>query len=147
MKVAQVDASTNKVKQVILVNKNVCLGPSGAVTQAATEAHCDPLYGAGDKYYPLLSTTKNYPCVGFNYDASKDMYYEDQPYADWTLNDSTGIWEAPVDFVNGGGVYSKETWDTGSATWFSKKLGDMDGNWWKWNKSTNVWEDTGSTSK
>ena len=38
---------------------------------------------------------KNYAGVGFVYDSDKDAFYEPQPYASWTLNDTTCIWEPP----------------------------------------------------
>ena len=145
MYVAQVDENTNKVIKTIVVRRDACLA-GAVVTQAATEAHCDPLYGAGYKYYPVLQSTINSPDPGWNYDAAKDMYYEDQPYSSWILDETTGEWEAPVDFLDQNGAYQKRTWNEGSGTWYSKKTGDMDGNWWKWNKTSNVWEDTGSTT-
>lgn len=146
MHVAQVDQGTNKVNNVIVVRRDYCM-TGGTVTQAATQTYCEKMFGGGYNYYPISSTTKGSPAPGENYDASKDLYYEDQPYALWTLNETSGEWEAPVDFLDQNGTYSKQSWDEGGATWFAKKIGDMDGNWWKWNKSTNAWEDTGSTSK
>ena len=145
MYVAQVDENTNKVIKTIVVRRDACLA-GAVVTQAATEAHCDPLYGAGYKYYPVLQSTINSPDPGWNYDAAKDMYYEDQPYSSWILDETTGEWEAPVDFLHQNGTYQKQTWDEGAGTWCAKKTGDMDGNWWKWNKTSNIWEDTGSTT-
>ena len=40
---------------------------------------------------------KNYPGVGYKYDRTRDMFYEAQPFASWTLNTSTGLWEPPID--------------------------------------------------
>ena len=39
---------------------------------------------------------KNYAGIGFIYDSDKDAFYEPQPYASWTLNNTTCIWEAPI---------------------------------------------------
>ena len=39
---------------------------------------------------------KNYAGVGFIYDSDKDAFYEPQPYASWTLNNTTCLWEAPI---------------------------------------------------
>ena len=146
MYVAQVDKGTNKVNNVIVVRRDNCM-TGGTVTQAATQTYCESMFGGGYNYHPIVSTTIGSPAPNENYDAAKDMDYMDQPHALWTLNDSNGEWEAPVDFIDQNGTYSKQSWDEGGATWFAKKTGDMDGNWWKWNKSTNAWEDTGSTSK
>jgi len=40
---------------------------------------------------------KNYPGVGYKYDRTRDMFYEAQPFASWTLNTSTALWEPPID--------------------------------------------------
>tara|TARA_B100000953_G_scaffold262314_1_gene228509 strand:- start:538 stop:903 length:366 start_codon:yes stop_codon:yes gene_type:complete len=39
---------------------------------------------------------KNYAGTGFVYDSTLDAFYEPQPYASWTLNESTCLWEAPI---------------------------------------------------
>ena len=39
---------------------------------------------------------KNYAGIGFIYDSDKDAFYEPQPYASWTLNNTTCLWEAPI---------------------------------------------------
>ena len=39
---------------------------------------------------------KNCPGVGYKYDKTRDMFYEAQPYASWTLNNTTGLWSPPI---------------------------------------------------
>ena len=39
---------------------------------------------------------KNFPGIGFTYDATKDAFYGPQPYESWTLNNTTCLWEPPV---------------------------------------------------
>ena len=39
---------------------------------------------------------KNYAGIGFIYDSDKDAFYEPQPYASWTLNNTTCLWESPI---------------------------------------------------
>tara|TARA_B100001173_G_scaffold227647_1_gene197659 strand:+ start:538 stop:906 length:369 start_codon:yes stop_codon:yes gene_type:complete len=39
---------------------------------------------------------KNYASVGFNYDKTNDAFYSPQPYASWTLNTTSYLWEAPI---------------------------------------------------
>ena len=38
---------------------------------------------------------KNYAGIGFVYDSDKDAFYEPQPFASWTLNNTTCMWEPP----------------------------------------------------
>ena len=50
---------------------------------------------------------KNYAGVDYTYDTAKDAFYEPKPYASWTLDDDTCLWEPPIDkpsdaYVNGG---------------------------------------------
>lgn len=38
----------------------------------------------------------NFPAPGWKYDSVNNIYHEVQPFASWTLNTTTGIWEAPT---------------------------------------------------
>jgi len=39
---------------------------------------------------------KNFAGIGFIYNSIKDAFYEPQPYASWTLNETTCLWEPPI---------------------------------------------------
>ena len=39
---------------------------------------------------------KNFAGIGFTYDRNKDAFIPPQPFASWTLNETTCLWEAPV---------------------------------------------------
>ena len=43
---------------------------------------------------------KNYASVGDTYDSTKDAFYKPQPYASWTLNSTSFIWEAPITYTS-----------------------------------------------
>ena len=51
---------------------------------------------------------KNYAGIGWTYDSEKDAFYEPQPYASWTLNTTTCLWEAPTAKPTDGKPYK---WD------------------------------------
>lgn len=38
----------------------------------------------------------NYAGIGFIYDQTHDVFYAQQPYPSWTLNQSTWLWEPPT---------------------------------------------------
>ena len=38
----------------------------------------------------------NFAAIGMTYDEDNDIFISKKPYASWTLNTSTGLWEAPV---------------------------------------------------
>ena len=44
---------------------------------------------------------KNAAGIGDKYDRTRDMFYEAQPYASWTLNTSTGLWVPPIAMPTG----------------------------------------------
>jgi hypothetical protein len=57
---------------------------------------------------------KNYAGIGYTYNATKDAFIPPQPFASWTLNDDTCLWEAPVAYPDDGQRY---TWDESSTSW------------------------------
>tara|TARA_B100001939_G_scaffold330963_1_gene328578 strand:+ start:3620 stop:3997 length:378 start_codon:yes stop_codon:yes gene_type:complete len=59
---------------------------------------------------------KNYACIGYTYDETRDAFYAPQPYPSWTLNEDTCLWEAPVAKPNDGTRYE---WNEETQTWDS----------------------------
>jgi len=57
---------------------------------------------------------KNYAGIGFTYDATKDAFIPPQPFASWTLNEDSCLWEPPVPMPEDGKVYR---WDEDTTTW------------------------------
>jgi hypothetical protein len=57
---------------------------------------------------------KNYAGIGFTYDATRDAFIPPQPFASWTLNEDSCLWEAPVAYPNDGNMYR---WDEDTTTW------------------------------
>ncbi len=56
---------------------------------------------------------KNYAGIGYTYDAVRDAFVPPQPYASWTLNDDTCLWEAPVAMPADG----QYVWDEATTSW------------------------------
>ena len=57
---------------------------------------------------------KNYAGIGFTYDATKDAFIPPKPYASWTLNEDSCLWEAPVAYPDDGEKY---VWDEPTTAW------------------------------
>jgi|TARA_B110000285_G_scaffold4787_1_gene5088 hypothetical protein len=57
---------------------------------------------------------KNYAGVGCIYDAVRDAFYENQPFASWTLNETTCYWEAPTPYPDDGNEYD---WNESTTAW------------------------------
>ncbi len=57
---------------------------------------------------------KNYAGIGMVYDSTRDAFYMPQPYASWTLNETTCLWEPPVAYPSDDKSY---TWDEDTTSW------------------------------
>lgn len=57
---------------------------------------------------------KNYAGIGFTYDATKDAFIPPQPFASWTLNEDSCLWEPPVAYPDDGNMYR---WDEETTSW------------------------------
>ena len=53
---------------------------------------------------------KNFAAIGGSYDATLDAFIPRKLYASWTLNTSTCIWEAPVDYPTADGGVPLHAW-------------------------------------
>jgi hypothetical protein len=42
----------------------------------------------------------NYPGIGWKWDSINSIFHLPQPYASWTLNNTTGLWEPPIPMPN-----------------------------------------------
>jgi hypothetical protein len=60
------------------------------------------------------SIRKNYAGVGFTYDATRDAFIPPKQYESWTLNETTCLWEAPVEMPDDGNMYE---WNETTTTW------------------------------
>ena len=62
---------------------------------------------------------KNHASIGYTYDEDKDAFIPPKPYPSWILNETTCLWEAPVERPEGKELYdwneTNQTWDLVSA--------------------------------
>lgn len=57
---------------------------------------------------------KNYAGVGYKYDEAKDAFIPPKPFASWSLNEDTCLWESPVAYPNDGGMH---IWNEETTSW------------------------------
>lgn len=57
---------------------------------------------------------KNYAGFGFTYRQDIDAFVPPQPFASWTLNETTAQWEAPVVMPDDGNMY---VWNEDNQQW------------------------------
>jgi hypothetical protein len=60
------------------------------------------------------SFRKNYAGVGYTYDFQLDSFVPPKPYPSWVLNESTCLWDSPIQYPNDGKHY---IWDEETISW------------------------------
>lgn len=61
-----------------------------------------------------VALRKNYAGIGFTYDKDRDAFIPPQPYASWTLDEASCLWEAPVPIPEDGNAYE---WNEETKSW------------------------------
>ncbi len=57
---------------------------------------------------------KNYAGIGFTYDQIRDAFIPPQPFSSWTLNETTCLWDPPIERPNDEQNYS---WNEKTQQW------------------------------
>lgn len=57
---------------------------------------------------------KNYAGIGYSYDPLRDAFVPPKPYASWSLDETSCLWEPPVAYPTDGNVYS---WNEETTSW------------------------------
>jgi len=105
----------NKVMQVIVVANEALLDENGQEVEQKGIDFCSNLIGGTwiqTSYNGRIR--KNYAGIGFTYDETLDAFIPPQPFASWTLDNTTAQWKAPVDCPSDDKVY---TWDEEKQDW------------------------------
>lgn len=107
--------SNNIVTQVVVVNNDVLL-ENGAESEQKGIDFLTELLGEGTWKQTSYngSIRKNYAGVGFTYDSNRNAFIPPRPFTSWTLNETTCLWEAPVDYPTDGNLHN---WDETNQQW------------------------------
>ena len=107
---------SNIVTRVEVINNDVILDGEGVEQEQLGKDFLTSLYGAGNYVQTSYNNTfrKNYAGVGFTYDVTRDAFIAPQPYTDWTLNETTCKWEAPVAYPD---ASKKYLWNEETTNW------------------------------
>jgi hypothetical protein len=57
---------------------------------------------------------KNYAGIGYTYDSDRDAFIPPKPFASWTLNEDSCLWDSPVAYPTDGARY---TWNEETTSW------------------------------
>lgn len=89
----------NEVIYVVYMNNEIITDENGNEVEELGVNHLHTHHGA-DRRWVRTSYRGNfrnkYACVGDTYREDLDMFIGPQPFASWTLNESTGQWDAPT---------------------------------------------------
>ena len=69
----------------------------------------------------------NYPFIGDKWDPTNSIFHRPQPYASWTLNTTTGLWEPPIPMPN---------------TTATNSDGSTISDWYEWDEDNQEWVKT-----
>jgi len=73
--------------------------------------HYDPITNEPDDKPAMRG---NYAGIGYIYDSELDVFYPPKPFASWTLNSTTFLWESPIPYPTDGKLYD---WDEETINW------------------------------
>ena len=62
---------------------------------------------------------KNYAGIGYTYDSGRDAFIPPKPFASWTLNETSCLWEAPMPMPTDGKRYS---WNEEQLAWVESAI-------------------------
>ena len=74
---------------------------------------------SGGKHPEGRPLRKNYAGIGYTYDPVRDAFIPPQPYASWTLDEETCLWQSPVAMPTDGKQY---VWNEETLQWEEPKV-------------------------
>jgi len=83
----------NIVERVEVVSNDV------ATTEQAGVDFLNNLYNSRDVWIQTSynrNIRKNFACIGWSYDQTRDAFIPPKPFNSWTLNEDTCLWDPPV---------------------------------------------------
>jgi len=111
---AEINAS-NEVIRVVVVANNELLDGNGNEQESLGATFCNTLFGGTWKQTSYNGNIrKNYAGIGFTYDSTRDAFIPPKPYASWTLNETTCLWEPPTAMPDDGNMYK---WNESTTSW------------------------------
>ena len=113
---------TNYVTEVVVVNNSELMDEHGQEVEQKGIDFLLSLFGGNwvqTSYNGRIR--KNYACIGFTYDASRDAFIPPKRYASWVLNEETCLWDPPVACPTDGKLYS---WDEEVTNWVEMPISE-----------------------
>lgn len=111
--------SDNVVTHVSVVDNWNCVDGSGTEQESIGVAYLQGVHGVHEGVTWKQTSyngnfRKNYAGIGYTYDAGRDAFIPQKPYASWVLNETTCRWEAPTPMPTDGKMY---VWNESTTSW------------------------------
>jgi len=90
----------NIVEQVISINNSVIIDVNGIEQEKLGVDFINKIYNTRDVWKQTSynkTFRKNFAGIDYIYDETRDAFIPPKPFNSWILNESTCLWEAPVD--------------------------------------------------
>ena len=107
---AQINGN-NIVTQVLVIEQDVV--DSGLFGEPSSFIQTSYNTSGGQHKLGGTPLRKNYAGMGYTYDSVRDAFIPPQPFASWTLNEDTCLWDAPVALPTDGVWY----WNEETLSW------------------------------
>lgn len=78
------------------------------------DIYVDDTPGKWIQTYKDRSQRKNYAGIGYTYDETRDAFIPPKPFPSWTLNETTCLWDAPIEYPDDGNQYQ---WNEETTSW------------------------------
>jgi len=121
---AEIDASNIVIRILVLADKDTQDENGNEVESVGAKYLHDGLSGTWVKtsynthgnIHSLGGTPfrKNCAGKGYTFDEARDAFIQPKPFASWTLNEDTCIWEAPTERPDDGKLYN---WNEDTQAW------------------------------
>ena len=95
------------VTEVIVAEQDFIDTLSGQWVQNSYNTH-------GNQHPEGRPLRKNFAGIGYTYDKDLDAFIAPKPFNSWTLNQETGLWNAPTPMPNDGKTYN---WNEPTTSW------------------------------
>ena len=73
----------------------------------------------GGQHPEDMPLRKNFAGIGYTYDKTLDAFIPPKPYASWTLDEETCLWNAPTSYPTDGKNYN---WNEDTISWQESEL-------------------------
>ena len=113
---------SNNIVDFVVVGRDEDNGKEAELSARTGDVYKQTSYNTHGGVHALGGTPfrKNYAGLGYTYDAGRDAFIPQKPYASWLLNETTCLWDSPVPYPTDVGTEEnpkRYSWDEATTSW------------------------------